>query len=88
MNQSDVIADAIEKGGGLKAVAEALAMSAEGVRIWRVRGKVPADRVVDFARITGVPREKLRPDLYAREHGQERRGLQQAGASHKRGQYQ
>jgi DNA-binding transcriptional regulator YdaS (Cro superfamily) len=67
MDQSEVIRDALEKAGGTKAVATALGISAEGVRLWRSRGKVPADRVVELEQLTGVPREKLRPDLYARE---------------------
>lgn len=64
MSQTDVITEAIEKGGGLKALATAMGMSEEGVRIWRSRGKVPAERVVELEKLTGVPREKLRPDLY------------------------
>jgi DNA-binding transcriptional regulator YdaS (Cro superfamily) len=63
--QSQVIAKAIEAAGGAEAVAAALGMrSSEGVRLWRVRGKVPDKRVVDLERLSGVPREKLRPDLF------------------------
>ena len=32
---------------------------------WRQRGRVPADRVVAIEAATGVPRHRLRPDLYA-----------------------
>lgn len=28
------------------------------------RGRVPAERVLDVERVTGVPRHELRPDLY------------------------
>lgn len=55
---------ALEKGGGIGAIAKALSMSEEGVRLWRARGKVPAERVVELEALTGVPREDLRPDLY------------------------
>lgn len=65
-DQQEVIRDAIERAGGKKAVAAALKMSEEGVRIWISRGKIPAERVVEVEHITGVPREKLRPDLYER----------------------
>lgn len=65
-DQREVIRDAIEKGGGKRAVADALGMSEEGVRIWIARGKIPAERVVELERITGICREKLRPDLYER----------------------
>jgi hypothetical protein len=36
---------------------------------WAQRG-IPAARVVDVERITGIPREQLRPDLYTREASQ------------------
>ncbi|MFA5941381.1 MAG: Cro/CI family transcriptional regulator [Sinimarinibacterium sp.] len=64
MSSESVIGDALEKGGGVGAVAKALGISDEAVRLWRARGKVPAERVVDVERLTGVPRERLRPDLY------------------------
>ncbi len=32
-----------------------------GVSAWK---KVPAERVLEVSRLTGVPRERLRPDLY------------------------
>jgi hypothetical protein len=65
MSQSKVIAEAIDKGGGIKAVAAAMKMSEEGIRLWRVRGFVPAKRLIEFAHLTGVPRERLAPELYA-----------------------
>lgn len=65
-DQQEVIREAIDKAGGKKAVADALGMSEEGVRVWIVRGKIPAERVVEVEGITGVPRERLRPDLYER----------------------
>ena len=30
--------------------------------------KVPAERVLEVARIAGMPREQLRPDLFSTEH--------------------
>lgn len=65
MDQSDVIATAFEKAGGIKAVATAMRMTEEGVRLWRVRGKVPAERVIELEELSGIARERLRPDLYA-----------------------
>ena len=35
------------------------------IRQWD--GVVPAERVVDVERFTGIPREALRPDLYRRD---------------------
>lgn len=62
--ESELIQQAIEAGGGIGAVAKALEMTEEGVRLWRVRGQVPSKHVVAFEGLTGVPRERLRPDLY------------------------
>lgn len=66
MDQAEVIKNAIDKAGGVKAVAKAMQMSEEGVRLWHARGRVPAERVVELEQLTGVPREALRPDLYER----------------------
>lgn len=30
-------------------------------------GRIPAERVIDIEKATGIPRESLRPDLYAIE---------------------
>lgn len=64
MESKVVITEAIQKAGGVAAVAKALGMSEEGVRLWRARGKVPASRVVEFEQLSGVPRERLCPQLY------------------------
>jgi len=64
MSSESVIREALEKGGGIGAVSKALGLTDEAVRLWRSRGKVPAERVVELERLTGVPREQLRPDLY------------------------
>lgn len=31
---------------------------------WQKRRKIPADRIVEIERLTGIPRQRLRPDLY------------------------
>lgn len=43
-----------------------LGISQRAVGKWLQAGRVPAGRVVDVERVTGIPREKLRPDLYRR----------------------
>lgn len=48
-------------GGGV-ALARALGgISSQAVNQWR---RVPAERVLEVERVTGVPRHELRPDLY------------------------
>lgn len=47
--------------GLLAKVAHGLGLTRAAVVKW---DKVPAERVVDIERITGIPREQLRPDLF------------------------
>ncbi|WP_428485980.1 transcriptional regulator [Rhodopila sp.] len=47
--------------GSLAKLAEELGLTRGAVAKW---DRVPAERVVEVERITGIPREQLRPDLY------------------------
>lgn len=49
------------KWGDLSKVARALDLGPAAVSAWP---RVPAERLLDVERITGHPRELLRPDLY------------------------
>lgn len=51
------------KRGAVAELARALGISHAAIRQWT---RVPAERVVEVERITGIPREALRPDLYRR----------------------
>lgn len=51
--------------GATAQIAAALGITHAAVRQWGER--VPAERVVEVERITGIPREALRPDLYRRD---------------------
>ena len=42
-------------------LAEALGISPGAITQW---DRIPAERVIDIERITGIPRHELRPDLY------------------------
>ena len=57
---------AIEVAGSMRKLAHMLDLHHHAVQQW-VRARVPADRIVEIERITGVPREELRPDLYRRK---------------------
>ena len=52
---------AIDIVGGPSAVARELDISPQAVGQWR---RVPAERVLQLERVSGVPRQELRPDLY------------------------
>ncbi len=52
---------AAAKVGGLAQLATRLNISRSALSQW---DKVPADRVVEIERLTGVSRIELRPDLY------------------------
>lgn len=52
-----------ELGLSVEALAERLGV--ERTTVWRwERGRVPADRIREVERLTGISRETLRPDLY------------------------
>lgn len=59
--REDGVQLAIDAAGGVAALARALDISQPSVSAWR---RIPADRVVAVEALTGVRRERLRPDLY------------------------
>lgn len=54
----------INNWGGAVKLATALGLPIQTVYSWINRDTVPARRVLDIARLTGVARHKLRPDIY------------------------
>jgi DNA-binding transcriptional regulator YdaS (Cro superfamily) len=54
---------AIYKAGGYAALAEGLGVSRQAIYQWRDK-RVPAERVLQIEKLTGVTRHELRPDLY------------------------
>ena len=53
--------EAIRRAGGCKALADAIGVKAPAIYQWK---RVPAARVVQVSEITGIPRTKLRPDIF------------------------
>ena len=50
-----------EERGRRKKLAEALGISPSAISMW---DQVPAERVGEVSRATGIPKKFLRPDLY------------------------
>lgn len=53
----------IQKVGGISALAKALGETRAAVSNWKVRGRIPQDKVVKIEQLFNIPREKIRPDL-------------------------
>src|SRR6516225_5654323 len=52
---------AVAKAGSFNALAQTLGMTASAIMEWQ---QVPSHRILQVEAVTGIPREKLRPDLY------------------------
>ena len=61
---NDGLVEAIKQAGGITALARSIGIKPPSVAEWR---RVPAERVLAVEAATGVPRERLRPDLFSRE---------------------
>lgn len=61
--ENSAVVDAISAVGGQTKLAELMNVSHQAVMKWR-RGRVPAERVLELSRVSGIPRQKIRPDLY------------------------
>jgi DNA-binding transcriptional regulator YdaS (Cro superfamily) len=55
------VAAAIKAAGSLRILGKLLGIDHTAVAQWT---RIPADRLIEIERVTKVPREKLRPDLY------------------------
>ena len=47
--------------GSKSALARLLGLKVQSIQQWT---RIPAERLIDVERVTGIPREELRPDLY------------------------
>jgi DNA-binding transcriptional regulator YdaS (Cro superfamily) len=61
------VARAIEAAGGIAQLAKLCNVRYQAVQKWRATNRLPAERVLEVERFSGVPRSELRPDLYPAE---------------------
>ena len=66
--QNPIIKEAAEKVGGIVAMSTKLGLSRGAVSQWE---EIPAERVIAVETLTGVPRARLRPDLFDQPQQQE-----------------
>ena len=68
MKLSPITAYRNAKGLTLEQFAARIPVNKTTVMRWE-EGRVPAERVLDIERATGIPRHELRPDLFEDERG-------------------
>ncbi len=61
MTMNDGLKTAIKAAGSLRALSRLLGITHSAILQWE---KVPAERMLKIEKVTGVARERLRPDLY------------------------
>ncbi len=59
--RSDFLQRVIDAGGGCSALARKLKVTRGAVSAWKA---VPPKRAREIAKITGIPKEVLRPDVF------------------------
>ncbi|MEI4482200.1 MULTISPECIES: transcriptional regulator [unclassified Phyllobacterium] len=57
----EIVAKAAEKTGGVVSLARELGIKHTAMYSWK---RVPAERVLDIERVSGISRHELRPDLF------------------------
>ena len=63
MQRNDALREAIARAGGLQALGRMLGISKQAIDQWR---RVPAERVLEVERLTGISRYQLRPDVFGK----------------------
>jgi DNA-binding transcriptional regulator YdaS (Cro superfamily) len=57
----NIVAQAAEKAGGVVALARELGIKHTALYSWQ---RVPAERVLEIERISGISRHDIRPDVF------------------------
>jgi hypothetical protein len=67
MSAHDGLVKAIKAVGGEAALARQLGLTRQAIHNWCRERRVPLARVAEVEQVSGVPREVLRPDMFARK---------------------
>jgi DNA-binding transcriptional regulator YdaS (Cro superfamily) len=59
--KSKMLKAAIDAAGGVTSLAKKLGIKKQAVSAWH---EIPVLRAREIAKVTGIPREALRPDIY------------------------
>ena len=60
----NVVQRIVDSVGGQSELARLLDIRQQSVQEWVTRRRVPAERVLEVERVSGIPRYEIRPDLY------------------------
>lgn len=65
MSERPTVSEVIDKLGGPTKAAQKLGLSSPSVVMnWRLRDSIPAERVIEVEKLTGISRHALRPDIF------------------------
>ena len=64
MSSTDGLKIAIRKAGGLRALARKIGIAPQSISQWLEKGQVTPRWLIAIEKATGVPRERIRPDLF------------------------
>lgn len=67
--KDQILIEVLDRVGPIRLAAQ-LGITAQAISQWR---RIPIARVLDIERITSIPREKLRPDIYGAPRPRPRR---------------
>lgn len=59
-----IVERVISAYGGGSALARRIGVSRNAISQWHASGRIPAERVLEIERLTGVSRHDIRPDIY------------------------
>jgi DNA-binding transcriptional regulator YdaS (Cro superfamily) len=63
MNDGEIIEMVCKKAGGMRALGRTLGIAYQNIQGWK---EIPAHYIIPIEEKIGIPRQQLRPELYAR----------------------